>query len=103
MIAYEVLVEVEEGLVEQFLDFMRTRHIPRVLATGCFAHAELDRATETRFRQRYLAATLADLERYLESHAPALRAEYAEHFPEGTGVTREIWEELRRWSAAEES
>ena len=97
MIAYEVTVEVAEELIESFLGFMRSRHIPRVLATGCFAHAELGRATETRFRQRYLADNLPDLERYLERYAPALREDYAKHFPEGTSLTREIWEEVGRW------
>lgn len=99
MIAYEVTVEVEEALVERFMQFMQTRHIPRILATGCFSHAEFNRATETRFRQRYLAGSLGELERYLERHAPALRAEYAKEFPEGTRLTREIWEELNRWKA----
>ena len=97
MIAYEVTVEVEEALVERFMQFMQTHHIPRILATGCFSHAEFNRATETRFRQRYLAGSLGELERYLERHAPALRAEYAKEFPEGTSLTREIWEELNRW------
>lgn len=99
MIAYEVTVEVDEDLVERYLEFMRTRHIPAILATGCFSHAEFNRATETRFRQRYLADTLADLERYLERHAPALRADYDREFSGGTRLTREIWEELNRWKA----
>src|SRR5438132_337640 len=99
MITYEVTVEVQEALIERYLAYLRSRHIPRILATRCFAHAELDRATQTRFRQRYLASTLADLERYLEQHAPALREDFAQHFPSGTTVTREIWEELNRWSA----
>jgi len=99
VIAYEVTVEVEEALVERFMQFMQTHHIPRILATGCFSHAEFNRATETRFRQRYLAGSLGELERYLERHAPALRAEYAKEFPEGTSLTREIWEELNRWKA----
>ncbi|HEV8355233.1 MAG TPA: DUF4286 family protein [Gemmatimonadales bacterium] len=103
MIAYEVTVDVEEGLVESYITYMRSRHIPAALATGCFAHAEFDRATETRFRQRYLAATLADLEGYLERHAPGLRADYARHFPAGTSVTREIWEEVGRWTPPRKS
>lgn len=100
MISYEVTVEVDDGLLDEYIDFMRSRHIPKVLATGCFTLAEFDRATETRFRQRYLAAEVADLERYLERHAPALRAEYERRFPEGTRLTREIWEELNRWKAS---
>lgn len=97
MIAYEVTVEVEEALVERYIAYMKTRHIPAILATGCFAHAELDRAKQTRFRQRYLANTLGDLERYFEAHAPALRREFDDYFPTGTSLTREIWEELGRW------
>ena len=99
MIAYEVTIDVADGLIDDYLEFMRARHIPAVLATGCFAYAEFDRASETRFRQRYLAANLADLERYLERHAPALRADYQRRFPEGTHLIREIWEELGRWAA----
>jgi inhibitor of KinA sporulation pathway (predicted exonuclease) len=99
VIAYEVTVEVDDGLIERYTEFMQSRHIPQVLATGCFTLAEFDRASETRFRARYLADSLADLERYLERHAPRLRAEYATHFPEGTKLTREIWEELHRWKA----
>jgi hypothetical protein len=97
MIAYEVTVEVDAALTERYLAYMRDHHIPALLATGCFAHAELDRAKETRFRQRYLAKSLAELERYLEDHAPTLRRDYEKHFPTGTSLTREIWEEVRRW------
>jgi hypothetical protein len=99
VIAYEVTADVEEGVVERYIEFMRASHIPAILATGCFSHAEFNRASETRFRQRFLAANLADLERYLERHAPTLRAEYAKRFPQGTILTREIWEELKRWPA----
>jgi hypothetical protein len=99
MIAYEVTVEVDEVLAERFITYMRGHHIPRILATGCFAHAELDRANETRFRQRYLAESLGDLERYLEKHAPTLRGEFAGAFPEGIRLSREIWEEVGRWPA----
>jgi hypothetical protein len=99
MIAYEVTVDLGEDLVERFVDYMQTRHIPQILATGCFAHAEFDRASETRFRQRYLAVALADLERYLEHHAPALREDHAKHFPTGTKLVREIWEEVNLLAA----
>ncbi|NOT07312.1 MAG: DUF4286 family protein [Gemmatimonadales bacterium] len=98
MIAYEVLAEVDEALVAGYMAYMRDTHIPALLATGCFAHAEFNRAQETRFRQRYLAASLGDLERYFEQYAPSLRADYAERFPAGTRVSREIWEELGRWA-----
>lgn len=99
MISYEVTVDVDEAIAERYMAYMKQRHIPRIIATGCFAVAELNRATATRFRQRYLADSLADLERYLEEHAPVLRQEFADDFPTGTTLTREIWEEVQRWNA----
>jgi hypothetical protein len=98
MIAYEVTVDVDEAIAERYIAYMKQRHIPAIIATGCFAVAEFNRATATRFRQRYIAAGLADLERYLEDHAPAFRADYAKEFAAGTTLTREIWEEVQRWS-----
>ena len=99
MIAYEVTVDVDEAVAERYIAYMKQHHIPQILATGCFAHSELDRATATRFRQRYLAASLADLELYLERHAPALRADFDREFPAGVTLSREIWEEYGRWTA----
>ena len=62
MIAYEVTVEVDEVLAERFIAYMRGHHIPRILATGCFAHAELDRS---------LAGQRAYLGTHLHVDAPA--------------------------------
>ncbi|HKV74668.1 MAG TPA: DUF4286 family protein [Gemmatimonadales bacterium] len=99
MIAYVVTVEVEPDLVQAYVAYMQNRHIPDILATGCFSAVEMYLAGPGLFRQRYLAASQADLNRYLADHAPALRFDFQQNFAEGTRVTREVWRELGRWTA----
>ena len=76
---------------------MRQQHIPAVLATGLFTSAEFSRLDDTRFRTRYLTATRAELDRYFQEHAPALREEFARRFGGRASASREIWEPLQMW------
>jgi hypothetical protein len=97
MITYEVTIEVADELVDQFIAYMLVRHIPDLLATGCFVGAEFAQAGETRFRQRYLAVSREDLDRYLAEHAVRLREDFARQFPSGTAQTREVWDVHKSW------
>lgn len=97
MIAYEVTAEVEEDLIARYERYMRDTHIPEVMATGCFYAAVLARSSPGRWRTSYLARTRADLDRYLETHTAALRADFAAHFPEGIRLAREVWVTVERW------
>ena len=94
MVRYEVVAEVAPELVDRYVEFMRSRHFPDILATGCFVRIALDRASATRVRSRYEARTRADVDRYLAEHTARLRADFAAHFPTGVTLTREIWEEI---------
>jgi hypothetical protein len=76
---------------------MRETHIPEVLATGCFQAADLVRSSSGRYRTTYVARTQGDLDRYLETHTAALRADFAAHFPEGVTLSREVWVTVERW------
>jgi Domain of unknown function (DUF4286) len=100
MIAYEVTAEIAPELSDRYVRYMTDRHVPDLLATGCFVGAELDRAGPGRFRQRYLADSREDLDRYLAEYAPALRKDFARHFPSGTSLSRETWEELESVAAS---
>ena len=98
MITYEVSVEVEPYLADGYQRYMMLKHIPEILATGCFTAIAFERATPGRFRTRYQAATQEGLDRYLEDHTQRFREDFLRHFPEGTSVRRETWESLERWS-----
>ena len=100
MISYEVTAEVEQGQAAAYERYMRETHIREVLATGCFHAAELARMSPTRYRTRYLARTQADLDRYLDRHTSALRADFAAHFPGGVALLREIWAMLEQWEGS---
>lgn len=100
MVTYEVTTLVDPGQVEAYERYMRQRHIPDLLATGCFQEAVFTRAAVGRYRVRYEAPGEAALERYLAQHAPRLREEFASHFPGGVTVSREVWVALQRWDAS---
>lgn len=97
MFTYEVQVEVPADTAEAFEAYMRRKHIPEILATGCFTDITFERASGTRFRTRYRALRKQDLDRYLLDHAPGFRTDFLEHFPEGLSVQRELWEALQEF------
>lgn len=91
MVSYEVAVQVPADTAEAFEAYMRRKHIPEILATGCFQEARFERSPEGRFRTCYLAPDQEALDRYLRDHASAFRADFLAHFPEGCKVAREVW------------
>ena len=99
MITYEITTDVPARLVDAYERYMREDHIPALLGTGCFRAASFARSGPGRYRVRYEAATRADLDRYLEMHAQALRDEFAARFPEGVAVSREVWTTVERWDS----
>jgi hypothetical protein len=90
-ICYEVLATVDPAYVAAWEHYMLNEHIPDVLLTGCFLEARLDRGEAGRFRVRYRVADTATLDRYLAEHAPALRAEALQRFPQGVRLERAVW------------
>ena len=97
MVFYEVTLQVEAHLAPAVEDHMLHRHIPAIFATGCFRRIRFDRASTTKFRTCYEADSPAELDRYLQEHAPALRAEFLAQFPTGVTLTRETWTEREHW------
>jgi hypothetical protein len=97
VIRYEVVVETAPELAERFAEYMRAKHIPEILATGCFVEIRLQRADGDRFRTSYLADGRPALDRYLAEHTERFRADFRAHFPEGVNAVREIWTDLEAW------
>ncbi|MEO6066998.1 MAG: DUF4286 family protein [Gemmatimonadales bacterium] len=99
MLRYEVTVTVREDLRKRFEEYFTSKHIPEILATGCFLDIRFDRSDAGGYRTVYHAATRADLDRYLTEHTARFRADFLAHFPEGVTPARENWTELRYWMA----
>lgn len=97
MIIYEVTARVAAGLSGDFEEYMCSRHIDDVLATGFFTGASFFSTSENRYCIRYKARSEKDLDHYLESDAPRLRADFLSLFPDGVEVSREVWKEIERF------
>ncbi len=94
MIHYEVSVEVRADLCAAFEDYMRDKHLPEILATGCFKHIRFDQASAGVYRTCYQAENEDDYARYLNQHATAMRADFMQHFPEGCTPSRQVFRDL---------
>ncbi|OQS00766.1 hypothetical protein ACHHYP_02706 [Achlya hypogyna] len=95
-VVYEVVVRCEASVAARLSEYMTGRHLPQILATGCFAEIEFEQSAPDAFRTRYKADSQADLDRYLAEHTAALRDDFAAHFPSGIlAVERVNWTVLR--------
>lgn len=97
MIIYEITAVVAANLIEEYEKYMREKHIPDLLATGHFRVAKFTRSNENHYRIQYEAHDQAALDKYLETEAERLRADFLSHFPEGINLSRENWEVLQIW------
>ena len=98
MVIYEVTAVVHADLVDSYEAYMR-RHIVELLATRRFTRATFARSAGHRYRISYHAPDQQSLDRYIAEDAPRLRADFAEHFPTGVEVSREVWETIGEWPA----
>jgi hypothetical protein len=99
MVIYEITAVVRADLIETFEKYMRSRHIPDLLATKYFSAAYFARTLENRYRIEYHARDEEALREYLETDAERLRADFSAHFPEGVELSRDVWEVLESWKA----
>ena len=97
MISYEVTLQAQPRLATSVEQFMIESHIPEIFRTGCFREIRFSRASPGRFRTAYQASTQADLDRYVQDHAPRFRAEFLEylsgrsrHHQGNLGATRSV-------------
>lgn len=81
MIIYNVTINIHESVHDQWLDWMQTKHIADMLATGKFTSARLVRVLieeemgGTTYSAQFMTDSKATLEKYYQENAPKLRAE----------------------------
>jgi D-mannonate dehydratase len=85
MYLYNVTLIVDDAAAAEWLDWMQTEHVPRVMATGKFLSSKLLRVVDSpnegvTFCAQYLAETIADYEEYQAEFAPALQQELNDKF-----------------------
>ncbi len=85
MYIYSVTINIEEQIRDQWLDWMKKKHIPDMLATGKFSKALMSRVIVEEemggitYSIQYTTDSKVTLEKYYTEDAEKLRAETA-HF-----------------------
>ena len=85
MIIYNVTVNIDYSVQEEWLAWMKSTHIPDVLATKMFIEAKLSRVLAEEeggatYSIQYLCENQAKLDEYQEKFAPALQVDHTEKF-----------------------
>ncbi len=86
MLIYNVTLHVEDSIVSRWLDWMKSTHIPEVLATGKFLEATMTRILSeedtggSSYSVQYKVKDRKTLERYYREDAERLRKETLKHF-----------------------
>jgi hypothetical protein len=85
MILYNVTVSIDPEIGEEWLQWMRTRHIPDVMATRCFLESRISRIHGEEeggltYSIMYLCQDQSKMDEYSNLHAPRLQKEHSERF-----------------------
>ncbi len=78
MIIYNVTVNIDNSVHDEWLEWMKSKHIPDVVGTGCFTEGKIFRILVNEesgisYSVQYSAESMDDVNRYLKEHAEALR------------------------------
>lgn len=86
MVLYNVTVKVDEDIADEWVQWMKQKHIPDVMETGKFYDHNLmrlvgmDEADGITFAVQYYCESFEALEQYEEHHAPKLQEEHSQRY-----------------------
>ena len=85
MYIYNVTVSIEKSLADEWLTWMKTIHIPEVLATGYFKDNKVCKVLNVNdegetFSVQYGFEKMEDIELYQKHDAPRLQADHTKRF-----------------------
>ncbi|WP_162056078.1 DUF4286 family protein [Pontibacter pamirensis] len=86
MILYNITVNIENGVAEEWLQWMKEVHIPEVMSKGYFLNNQVARLINeidnggTTYAVQYYCRSMQDLEEYQRDHAPALESKHMKRY-----------------------
>ncbi|MBK7253758.1 MAG: DUF4286 family protein [Ignavibacteria bacterium] len=98
MILYNVTVNIDDSVHDEWLEWMRSKHIPNVLSTGLFTESKLYRIRteneeeENTYSIQYFLRSMDDYEIYQKEYAGKLQFEHTEKFKDKFVAFRTIME-----------
>ncbi|WP_276359100.1 DUF4286 family protein [Daejeonella sp. H1SJ63] len=85
MILYNVTIILDESIHNEWLNWMRSEHIPNVMNTGYFISNRLLKVLDSpnegvTYCVQYIADTLEQINEYQQKHADAIQSDFPEQF-----------------------
>ncbi len=85
MLVYNVTINIDETVADEWVQWMKTVHMPEVVATGCFVESRLLRIFGEEqggraYAAQYNSPSAEDFDRYQRDFAPALQAKTRERY-----------------------
>lgn len=100
MILYNVTINIDSSVHDEWLEWMKTKHIPDVLATGLFIDNKIFRIISAddeegkTYSIQYFLKNMNDYEKYLKEFAGKLQEEHTGKYKEKFVAFRTIMESV---------
>ncbi len=85
MILYNVTVSIDQTVQEEWLAWMRSKHIPDVMATNCFIESRISRVHGEEeggitYAISYISPSKEKYDEYIQQHSVELQREHTSKF-----------------------
>ena len=100
MILYNVTVNIDDDVREEWIKWMKTKHIPEVLATGQFIDHRFYKLIEevdnggTTYSIQFFARSMREIDHYLANFATRLRDDHLQKFKDKHVAFRTVLESV---------
>lgn len=99
MILYNVTVIVEDIVHDEWIEWMKNKHVPDVMQTGIFNSFKICRVLDSpnegnTYSFQYFCDSMEDINRYQREFAPALQSEHTERYKDRFVAFRTVMEVL---------
>ncbi|MEO6693828.1 MAG: DUF4286 family protein [Ignavibacteria bacterium] len=97
MILYNVTVNVDDSVHNEWLEWMKNVHIPEVLATGLFIENRIfkiitEEGNENTYSIQYFLKSMEDYDKYQKDFAPKLQQEHMNKYKDKFVAFRTLME-----------
>jgi Domain of unknown function (DUF4286) len=95
MIIYNVTVNIDFTVEQEWVEWMKTKHIPEVMATGCFIESRMTKVIAVdeggaTYAIMYLCYNMETYERYKNKYATALQTAHSNKYAGKFGAFRTL-------------
>ena len=97
MIVYNVTVKINPDIKEEWVSWMRSKHLPDMMATGCFLNYRfkkllIEEEDGLTYASQFVLKDSSALEKYQSNYAKKLQLEHQEKFREKYVAFRTLME-----------